>query len=87
MKNNGIDIEWRFSWREADMHEEPALQAADLVAWCVNRRNEPVFDGHRELSGLKMESELLDDAALAKPDRLTMEFIRHCKISKSAATP
>jgi hypothetical protein len=69
------------------MRDVPALQAADLIAWCLNHQDSVSFYWQSELLDLRMESVLLDDAALSKPDPLTIEFIKHCKLPRSAPTP
>jgi len=87
MKKTGIDIQRRFSWRKADMRDVPALQAADLVAWGVGHRNDVRADWHRHLLDMRTESEMLDDAALSKPDMFAVNFIKHCRLPPSKPTP
>ncbi len=52
---------------ESDMRVVPALQIADLFAWCINHNDVVSREWHRRLHGLPRDSLYLDYDLLLKP--------------------
>ena len=68
IKKDGFDIERRVAHiGESDMRAVPALQAADLLAWCVGHQDNIAFEWQKELLGIDRIQEWLDYSELSKP--------------------
>jgi hypothetical protein len=52
---------------ESDMRCVPALQAADLLAYCVGRKNDIRFGWQRKVVEIERIEEWLDYSELSKP--------------------
>ena len=53
----------------------PALQMADLFAWCINRNDTVSREWHRRLHSLRYWSALLDYTHLIKPQRWVLDKV------------
>lgn len=53
----------------------PALQMADLFAWCINRNDTVSREWHRRLHSLRYWSALLDYEHLIKPQRWALDKV------------
>lgn len=51
----------------------PALQMADLFAWCINRANQETRKWHLRLHDLQWQSRLLDYEHLINPSQMALE--------------
>ena len=87
MARNKMDIKRRIIvGPEVDMRDASVLQAADLLAWSVNRRNAIKFEWQLAMLGIPAESELIDGGALQKPNALAMDLVKYCNFPRRAAT-
>lgn len=71
---------------ESNMRIVPALQMADLFAWCVNHNHQVVRDWHGILHGLPWESLFLDYARLINPHPKAIEMTRKLNLPKRQTT-
>ena len=70
------------SLAQSDMKVVPALQMADLFAWCINKANKETRDWHVRLNAIKFHSLLLDYAHLINADHAAIERIHSWKLPK-----
>jgi len=71
---------------ESNMRESPALQVADLFAWCINHNDHVVRDWHQLLHGLPWRSLFLDHDLLCRPKEGTLERIASWKLPRRRPT-
>jgi hypothetical protein len=71
---------------ESNMKIVPALQMADLFAWCVNHNHAVTRDWHGALHALPWSSLYLDHARLIKPDPKAIEMTRLLNLPKRRTT-
>jgi hypothetical protein len=72
---------------EVDMRHVPALQMADLFAWCVSHRNKGDMHGwQRRLLNFPRGDEWLDYKELIKPHQSTVGFVKEWKLPRRRAT-
>jgi hypothetical protein len=71
---------------ESDMRLVPALQMADLFAWCINHNDRVTRQWHRELHGLPWKALLLDYDRLLKPIPGALERIATWKLPRRKPT-
>jgi hypothetical protein len=72
---------------EVDMRVSPALQIADLFAWCINHNDDTRRDWHRRLNGLDWRSLILDYEHLVKPTPGALERTAAWNLPKRRVTP
>jgi hypothetical protein len=71
---------------ESDMRDAPALQMADLFAWCVNHNHQVVRDWHAGIHYLPWHSLHLDYARLINPHPKAIEMTRAFNLPKRKTT-
>jgi len=89
IKKQGFDIERRIAHiGESDMRLSPALQAADLLAYCVGRKHEEIkFTWQRTMLETDRIEEWLDYSVLVKPIPGVFDLVtKRWKFPKRGAT-
>ena len=71
---------------ESDMRMVPALQVADLLAWCINHNDNVRREWHGRLHGLTWRSLYLDEAMLLNPINEIPQIIRSWNLPKRRPT-
>jgi len=71
---------------ESDMKLVPALQLADLFAWCINHNNNVTREWHGKLHELPWHSLFLDYQMLLNPIKGIPELVRSWKLPKRKPT-
>ena len=71
---------------EADMVHVPALQMADLLAWCVSHKRTPARNWQKRLLSLARVDEWLEYNNLIKPIPGVADLIREWKLSPRKPT-
>jgi hypothetical protein len=71
---------------ESNTRESPALQVADLFAWCINHNDNVVRDWHRALHSLPWRSLFLDHDLLVKPKDGALERMESWNLPKRRPT-
>ena len=71
---------------ESDMRLVPALQVADLFAWCSNHHDNVSRDWHRRLNALRWQSLFLDYDLLIKPMPKAIEMSRSWNLPRRRPT-
>ena len=70
---------------QSDMRNVPALQAADLLAWAVNRRHEDGcsrYPWQERLLAIDREKELFDYSRLLRPNREHIGIVKSWKLPR-----
>jgi hypothetical protein len=66
---------------DADMRHVPALQVADLFAWCVSHKNkQPYFSWQKRLLDLDRMDDWISSEHLANPITRTLELAKEWKL-------
>src|ERR1019366_3984048 len=71
---------------EADMRVTPALQMADIFAWCINHNNNVSREWHRRLNRLPWRSRGLRYENLLKPKNGALELVRSWNLPRRKPT-
>jgi hypothetical protein len=72
---------------KSDMRVSPALQMADLFAWCINHNDNTRRDWHRKLNDLPWRSLILDYEHLTKPTPGALERTAAWNLPKRRPNP
>jgi hypothetical protein len=67
---------------ESDMHMLPALQMADLFAWCINRANQERRDWHKRLHSMDWHSLTLGYEELINPRPKALGMVARWNLPK-----
>jgi len=71
---------------EADMRFTPALQMADLFAWCINHNDHVSREWHGKLHGLAWRSLCLKHENLLNPKKGALELVRSWNLPRRKLT-
>jgi hypothetical protein len=77
----------RITVTEAASSTYPALQIADLYAWCVSQKNKRDFKWQKRLLSLPREDEYIPYDLMIHPNALTVKFVREWKLPARKANP
>lgn len=72
---------------ESNMRLVPALQAADLFAWCISHHNRVTRQWHARLHRLPWQAWYLDYLLLINPKKGALEMVKSWKLPKRKLTP
>jgi hypothetical protein len=67
---------------QTDMRIVPALQMADLFAWCIGKANQESRYWHVRLHNIKFQARLLDYAHLINPSHAALKRIHSWKLPR-----
>ena len=70
----------------ANMRVVPALQMADLFAWCISHNDSVPRSWHRQLNQLNWQSKGLDYPHLLKPKKGALELLASFRLPKRSPT-
>jgi hypothetical protein len=70
----------------ANMRVEPALQMADLFAWCISHNDSVSRSWHKQLNELNWQSKGLDYPHLVKPKKGALELLASFRLPKRRPT-
>jgi hypothetical protein len=86
-EQNNIDTDRRFKEpMEVEMRDVPALQAADLLAWCVGHKKSVRFTWQKTVLSIKRMEEWLDYRWLRNPDMAARAVDNYCKFPRRSPT-
>jgi hypothetical protein len=87
IQSQGFDIGRRIpSLSEADSRKLPGLQAADLLSWCITRKERIAHDWHEKIVKMQRREEWLDYEKLKEPRMESLELVKRLKLPQRRAT-
>jgi hypothetical protein len=72
---------------ESSARDVPALQAADLLAWCAGHQKVASMDWHLRLLDINHESEWIDKTVLCNPSAEMIAVVNKSKLPRRKPTP
>ena len=71
---------------ESDMRKAPALQLADLFAWCVSHKHKDLYEWQSNLLKVPRLDEWIDYSEAIKPIAGTAELVKTWKLPRRRPT-